>query len=75
MLEELSDYQRIESPKGRTFGECICDEISSITMINGEFKSTLHIKDKPKRLNRNDALRYYTNKLRHIWERIGDLDG
>lgn len=71
MSEELFKHQRIESPQGRTFGECIYDELSSITMINGEFKTTLHIKDKPKRLNRNEALKYYTHKLRLIWERIG----
>ena len=71
MRAELSKHQRIETPQGRTLGECICDEIASITMVNGEFKSTLHIKDKPKRLNRNAALQYYTQKLRHIWETIG----
>jgi hypothetical protein len=62
---------RIEYPNNRTYGECILDEIASITMINGEFKATLHIKDKPKRLNHNGALKHYTQKLRYIWKKIG----
>lgn len=71
MPDESSKHPRTEFHQGRTFGECVCDEIASITMVNGEFKATLHIKDKPKRLNRDDALKYYTKKLQHTWERIG----
>jgi hypothetical protein len=72
-MEEIQSYKiiRIESPQGRTLGECICDEIASIRMISGEFKATLHIKDKPKRLNHNEALKHYTQKLRYIWKKIG----
>jgi hypothetical protein len=43
------------------------DEIASIKMINGEFRTTLHIKEKPKRLKREDALIYYTQKLKNVW--------
>lgn len=69
-MEELEFHSRIktESAKGRTYGECIMDEIMSIQMIDGEFRTTLHIKEKPKRLSREDALIYYTRKLRNIWE-------
>lgn len=61
---------RIEYPHGRTYGECILEEMMSIRMINGEFHTTLHIKDKPKRLSRDEALSYYTNKLRTIWDSL-----
>lgn len=59
---------KTEGAKGRTYGECIIDEIRSIRMIDGEFRATLHIKEKPKRLNRQEALIYYTKKLRTHWE-------
>jgi hypothetical protein len=46
-MEELEQHLRIktEPDKGRTYGECVMDEIMSIQMIDGEFRSTLHIKD------------------------------
>ena len=71
-LEELPLHPRIktEAAKGRTYGECVMDEIMSIRMIDGEFRTTLHIKEKPKRLNREEALEYYTQKLRRIWENV-----
>ena len=65
-----SNNIRSEYPQGRTYGECILEEMMSIRMINGEFQTTLHIKDKPKRLRRDEALSYYTNKLRTIWESL-----
>lgn len=46
------------------------EEIFSIRMIDGEFRTTLHIKEKPKRLSREEALCYYTQKLRVVWENI-----
>lgn len=46
------------------------EEIFSIRMIDGEFRATLHIREKPKRLNREDALVYYTQKLRSVWANI-----
>jgi hypothetical protein len=61
---------RIEYPCGRTYGECILEEMMSIRMLNGEFHTTVHIKDKPKRLGRDEALNYYTNKLRTIWDSL-----
>lgn len=69
-MEELEVHPPIktEPAKGRTYGECVMDEISSIQMIDGEFRATLHIKEKPKRLNRQEALIYYTKKLRTHWE-------
>lgn len=71
-MEELKLDPKIktETAKGRTYGECIMDEIMSIRMIDGEFRTTLHIKEKPKRLNREEALEYYTQKLRIVWENI-----
>jgi hypothetical protein len=68
-MEELELHSRIktEPAKGRTYGECVMDEIMSIQMIDGEFRTTLHIKEKPKRLSRKDALIYYTRKLRIYW--------
>jgi hypothetical protein len=71
-IEELQLHPQIktEAAKGRTYGECVMDEISSIKMIDGEFRTTLHIKEKPKRLGREDALMYYTQKLRSVWANI-----
>lgn len=71
-IEELQLHSQIktEAAKGRTYSECVMDEISSIKMIDGEFRTTLHIKEKPKRLGREDALIYYTQKLRSVWENI-----
>jgi hypothetical protein len=74
-MEEIEELQlhpliKTEAAKGRTYGECVMDEISSIRMIDGEFRTTLHIKEKPKRLCREDALIYYTHKLRTVWENI-----
>jgi hypothetical protein len=73
-MEELylNKNIRIEYPQNRTYGECIMDEIMSIQMIDGEFMTALHIKNKPKRLSREEALRYYTHKLRNVWESIED---
>ena len=71
-IEELPLHPRIktEAAKGRTYGECVMDEIMSIRMIDGEFRTTLHIKEKPKRLSRDEALEYYTQKLRNVWANI-----
>lgn len=57
----------VEYPNGRTLGECLHAEVLSIKMIDGQFVSTLHIKDKPKRLSREEALIYYTRKLRALY--------
>lgn len=65
-----SKTYRTEAPKGRTYGECVMDEIMSIKMINGEFRTTLRITNKPDRLNRDEAISYYTNKLRNVWAEI-----
>ena len=62
-----SKTYRTESPKGRTYGECVMDEIMSIKMIDGEFRTTLRITNKPDRLNRDEAISYYTHKLRSVW--------
>lgn len=71
-MEELELHPLIETEavKWRTYAECVMDEISSIKMIDGEFRTTLHIKEKSKRLNREDALTYYTQKLRNVWTNI-----
>jgi hypothetical protein len=72
-MEALEQHPRTktEPAKGRTYGECVMDEIMSIQMIDGEFRTTLHIKEKPKRLSRKDALIYYTQKLRTHWANSG----
>ncbi|MFZ3052232.1 MAG: hypothetical protein WA099_02405 [Sulfuricurvum sp.] len=71
-MEEIELHPQIktEAAKGRTYGECVMEEIFSIRMIDGEFRTTLHIKEKPKRLSRADALIYYTQKLRNVWGNI-----
>lgn len=71
-LEELPLHPRFktEAAKGRTYGECVMEEIFSIKMIDGKFHTTLHIKEKPKRLSREEALKYYTQKLRNVWANI-----
>lgn len=61
---------RTETSKGRTYGECLMDEIMSIRMIDGEFRTTLRITNKPERLNRQEAINYYTQKLRTVWNQI-----
>lgn len=66
-MEEITQHTKIEPAKGRTYGECVMDEIFSIRMIDGEFRTTLQIKEKPKRLKREEALIYYTQKLRNVW--------
>ncbi|MFZ2889282.1 hypothetical protein [Sulfuricurvum sp.] len=65
MNEETSIRRRpaTQYPEGRTFGECIEDEKRSVRMINGHFVPTIRIIDKPFRLHRNEALKYYTKKL------------
>lgn len=71
-IETLTDGKvfKTESAKGRTFGECIMDERMSIRMIDGEFRTTLRINNKPDRLNREEAMSYYTQKLRSVWDEI-----
>ncbi len=74
-MEELEEFPlhpkiKTERAKGRTYGECVMEEIFSIRMIDGEFRTTLHISEKPKRLSHEDALEYYTQKLRTVWADI-----
>lgn len=61
---ELHPHTKTEAAKGRTYGECVMN----VKMIDGEFRTTLHIKDKPKRLSREEALVYYTKKLQIFWD-------
>lgn len=65
-----STHIRTEAPKGRTYGECVIDELLSIRMIDGEFRTTLRITNKPDRLTREEAITYYTQKLRNVWKEI-----
>jgi hypothetical protein len=66
-------HMTIEYPNGKTHGECLHAEEAAIKMIDGVFVSTLYIQNKPKRLSREKALHYYTQKLRCTWnEIIGD---
>lgn len=70
MRVKPDEFITVESPNGRTYGECAHAEVLSVRMIEGQFVSTLHIKDKPKRLSREQALRYYTQKLRHYYATV-----
>lgn len=65
--ETLENRPAIQYPDGRTYGECVEDEKHSIRMINGRFVPTIRIKDKPLRLPRAEAMRYYKQKLRKAW--------
>lgn len=69
LTDENNQNVSIDYPRGRTYGECVYDEIMSIQMVEGKFITTIHIKDKPKRMKRSDALAYYTHKLRHVWDK------
>lgn len=61
---------KTETAKGRTYGECVIAEISSIHLVNGQFVTTLRICNKPDPLPREDAIAYYTDKLRRVWNEI-----
>lgn len=67
LIPEKNHHISVEYPQGRTYGECVYDELLSIRMIEGKFITTLQIKDKPKRMSRANALQYYTLKLRRVW--------
>lgn len=62
---------RTERPNGRTYGECCEDELRSIALVDGKFRPTLYIMNKPGQLPRNEALRYYTQKLGQVWKELG----
>jgi len=70
MKIKQDQFITIETPNGRTYGECAHAELLSIRMIEGQFISTLHIKDKPKRLSREQAMHYYTQKLKSHFSQI-----
>lgn len=61
------DLIKTETPRGKTNGECVQAEIDSIRLINGKFVPTLQIINKPKRMPRQEALKYYTPKLKTVW--------
>lgn len=61
------DVIKVETPRGKTYGECVQAEIDSIKLVNGKFVPTLQIINKPKRLPRQKALEYYTAKLKASW--------
>jgi len=61
---------KTETPKGRTYGECVIAELRSIHLIKGQFVPTLRICNKPDPLPRQDAIAYYTEKLRRVWGEI-----
>lgn len=54
----------------KTYGECLQAEAESIQMINGTFQITLQFTNKPKRMPRDKALKYYTQKLQMVWAKI-----
>jgi len=46
-----------------TYGEAYIKEKESIQLIKGVWTQTLTFDKKPKRMNREDAAEYYTNKI------------
>jgi hypothetical protein len=66
-------YVKIEYPGGKTYGECLQAESDSIALVNGAFRSTLHILNKPKPMSRREAYQYYNRKLQRIWIQMGML--
>ena len=50
-----------------TYGEAHVAEQLSITLEKGMWKKTLNIKDKPDRMSRKDAAKYYNKKLFDHW--------
>lgn len=62
--------QKTEASKGRKYGECCIAEIRSIKMVDGKFIQTVHITNKPNPLPRDEAIVYYTKKLKEVWESI-----
>ncbi|MCD6433301.1 MAG: hypothetical protein J7L21_04595 [Sulfurimonas sp.] len=50
-----------------TYGEAHIAELNSICLVDGIWKKTLHIENKPKPMNRKDAARYYNIKLFAYW--------
>lgn len=71
MVPKKSMHIKIETPRGKTYGECIQAEIDSIRLIDGVFITTLQIINKPKPLPRNEAIAYYTAKLKLVWKKHG----
>ncbi|MFA6396299.1 MAG: hypothetical protein WCW84_10075 [Sulfurimonas sp.] len=61
----------IQYSNGRTYGECVMEELFSIRMIDGEFVSTIYIKDKPRPMLKENATIYYSEKLRQVWKELG----
>jgi hypothetical protein len=49
---------------GMTYGECCIAEQDSMILRDGEWVKTVHILKKPQRMVREDADKYYTNKIR-----------
>ncbi len=50
-----------------TYGEAHTREKESLSLINGEWVQTVHIIKKPQRMSREDANKYYTNKIRNYF--------
>ncbi|MDQ7061856.1 MAG: hypothetical protein Q9M43_12340 [Sulfurimonas sp.] len=61
-IKENKDFQ--------TYGEACYIEKSSLYMVNGSWKKKIEIKNKPQRMKREDAARYYNAKLSEYWAAI-----
>jgi len=55
-----------------TYGEACIEEQFSMRMVNGEAVPSIEHKNKPKRMKREDAAKYYNKKLFDYW--INQLD-
>jgi hypothetical protein len=53
--------------KIKTYGEAHIAEQHSMVLKNGEWTQTVHIQNKPKRLPRDKAGKYYNKKLFEYW--------
>ncbi len=47
----------------KTYGEACIAEQFSLTMKNGKFIQTIHIKNKPKKMSREETALYYNTKI------------
>jgi ribosomal protein L24 len=50
-----------------TYGEASVAEQDSMTLVNGVWVQTVHIKNKPKPMSKPEAIKYYNIKLFAYW--------
>lgn len=50
-----------------TYGEAHRAELDSVELVKGVFKKTLRVDNKPKPMDREEAVRHYNTKLYLYW--------